>query len=99
MRLTILVSALSDLRTGRQFYDKQGEGLGDYFYDSLFSDIDSLILFGGIHQKVFGYPRLLSKRFPYAVYYKIEGVTVIVMRILDLRRNPDQTRKALTELA
>ena len=96
MRITILASALIDLQTGRKFYDKQGEGLGDYFYDSLFSDIDSLMLFGGIHQKVFGYHRLLSKRFPYAVYYKIDGDAVVVMRVLDLRRDPEKTRKALS---
>lgn len=35
---------------------------------SIFSDIDSLQLYAGIHLKAFGYFRLLSKRFPYAVY-------------------------------
>jgi plasmid stabilization system protein ParE len=71
--------------------------LGDYFLDSLFSDIDSLALLGGVHQKVFGYHRLLSKRFPYAVYYKTEGDDVVVVwRILDLRQNPIKIRKALT---
>jgi hypothetical protein len=68
MRIKILSSALEDLHSGRLFYQKQGEGLGDYFFDALFSDIDSLALYGGIHKKVFGFNRLLSKRFPYAIY-------------------------------
>ena len=72
MSIRLLSSALDDLSEGRAFYEKQGEGLGEYFFDSLFSDIDSLTLYGGIHPKFFGYNRMLSKRFPYAIYYKIE---------------------------
>ena len=77
MRIKILSSALEDLYGGRLFYQKQGEGLGDYFFDALFSDIDSLVLYGGIHQKVFGFHRLLSKRFPYAIYYKTEDKDLV----------------------
>jgi hypothetical protein len=95
MKIKILSSAVEDLHTGRLFYEKQTEGLGAYFFDSLFSDIDSLVLYAGIHQKVFDYHRLLSKRFPYAVYYKIDENLVVVWRILDLRRHPDKIRKAL----
>lgn len=78
------------------FYEKQGEGLGEYFFDSLFSDIDSLVLYGGIHAKVYGYHRMLSKRFPYAIYYKLgEEARIIVYRILDLRRDPRKIKKLL----
>jgi hypothetical protein len=68
VKINVLSSALEDLYEGRLFYEKQGEGLGEYFFDSLFSDIDSLTLYGGIHPKVFGYHRLLSRRFPFAIY-------------------------------
>ena len=68
MKIEILSSAMSDLMEGRRFYEKQGEGLGEYFFDSLFSDIDSLTLYAGIHPEFYGYYRMLSKRFPYAVY-------------------------------
>lgn len=96
MRIKILSSAVEDLGEGREFYEKQGEGLGDYFFDSLFSDIDSLALYAGIHQKVFGYYRLLSKRFPYAIYYKVEDRNVIVIqRVLDLRQDPKKTQRTL----
>ena len=79
MRIRILDSALEDLNQGRRFYDRQGEGLGAYFLDSQFSEIDSLVLFAGIHRKVFGFHRLLARRFPYAVYYRIESVDVVVV--------------------
>ena len=67
MRVRILPAALNDLASGREFYRKQGEEVGDYFLDSLFSDIDSLALYGGIHRKVFGFHRSLPRRFPYAI--------------------------------
>lgn len=95
MKIKILPSAVEDLYTGRLFYERQGEGLGDYFFDSLFSDIDSLILFAGVHYKMWGFYRLLSRRFPYAIYYKMEGDQIVVWRVLDLRRDPDGTRRAL----
>jgi hypothetical protein len=47
MKIQIRPSALEDLATGRQFYDMQELGVGDYFFDSVFSDIDSLALYGG----------------------------------------------------
>ena len=96
MRLKVLPSALGDLANGRAFYAKQGESLGAYFFDSLFSDIDSLELFGGIHRRVFGYHRLLSKRFPYAVYYKMDRDVVVIWRVLDCRQKPEKTQQALT---
>ena len=96
MKIKLLSSALEDLYEGRLFYEKQGEGLGEYFFDSLFSDIDSLILYGGIHPKVFGYHRMLVKRFPYAIYYRLEEeAAVVVWRVLDLRRDPQKLKLAL----
>ena len=96
MRVRILSSALDDLAIGREFYERQAEGIGDYFFDSLFSDIDSLSLFGGIHRKTLGFHRLLAHRFPYAIYYKMNSkASVVVYRVLDCRQNPAKIRRAL----
>lgn len=70
--------------------------MGDYFLDSLFADIDSLALYAGVHRKVFGFHRLLAKRFPYAIYYRLDPEDVaIVYRVLDCRQDPAKTRRAL----
>ncbi len=95
MKIKILESAIEDLKRGYDFYEKLNKGLGIYFIDTLFSDIDSLQLYGGIHQKHFGYHRMLSKRFPFAIYYKVEEDTVIVYAVLDCRQNPDTIKKEL----
>jgi plasmid stabilization system protein ParE len=88
MKIRVLRSAISDLEAGWQFYERQGSGLGDYFFDSLFSDIDALALHGGVHRVVPGFHRALSKRFPYAIYYRLVQGEVLVFRVLDCRRYP-----------
>ena len=76
MKVQILDEVEQDLVDGYRFYESQVAGLGDSFLDSLFSDIDSLQFHAGIHSLHFGYNRLLSKRFPFAVYYRIENDVV-----------------------
>jgi hypothetical protein len=67
--------------------------LGNYFLDSLSSDIESLLLSAGMHPVYFDkYLRMLSKRFPFAVYYQLEGETVRIYAVLDCRRDPDRNR-------
>jgi plasmid stabilization system protein ParE len=97
MRIRILSAAESDLEEGHRFYEAQADGLGAYFLDTLYSDIDSLAYFAGMHRIVFGYHRLLSKRFPFAVYYRVAENEAIVFAVLDCRRNPSWIRKKLSK--
>ncbi len=87
MNLHILSSLSSDLLKGKQFYELQEKGLGEYFLDTLYSDIDSLILYAGIHRKIRDYHCMFSKRFLYAMYYKVESGEIRVYRVLDCRRD------------
>ncbi len=95
MRIRIVDTAKDDLRAGHAFYELQREDLGEYFLDSLASDIDSLLLYAGIHARVHGYFRMLSRRFPYAIYYTEAQNEVTVWRVLDLRMDPRRIRRAL----
>lgn len=96
MNIKILSSAQRDIIDGYRFYEKQSAGAGSYFLDSIFSDIDSLSIYAGIHKTCFGqYFRMLSRRFPFAIYYKIENETVLVYAILDCRRDPAWIREKL----
>ncbi len=96
MKVKILPSASQDLIDRYWFYEKQVEGLGTYFLDTLFSDIDSLTISTGIHSIHFGkYHRMLSKRFPFAVYYRVENKTALVYGVLDCRRSPAWIKKKL----
>ncbi|MFU8926196.1 type II toxin-antitoxin system RelE/ParE family toxin [Acinetobacter puyangensis] len=85
MKIKILDLAIQDLENAQHFYAQQQEGLAEYFLDAMFADIESLQLYAGVHQIYFGYYRLLAKRFPYAIYYKIVEQEIHIWRILDCR--------------
>ena len=97
MTIEILDEAQEDLIKGFHFYEGREPKLGTYFLDSLFSDIDSLLGYAGIHQKTFGYHRCLSKRFPFAIYYTIGGDVIRIHAVLDCRQNPSRIENRLTE--
>lgn len=84
-------------RLAAAFTTGRKKGVGDYFFDSLFSEIDSLVLHAGVHRIQFGFHRMLARRFPYAIYYRIVGSEAIVFRVLDCRRDPKWIRGALEE--
>ena len=95
-RIRLLDAAAQDLMDGFKFYEQQEGGLGEYFLDSLFSDIESLLIHAGIHPTYFlSYYRMLSKRFPFAVYYRIDGNDVLVYAVLDCRKNPASIRSRM----
>lgn len=89
MRVELRAEARHDLVEGAWFYEQQREGLGDYFTDRLFEDLGRLETEAGIHATVFGLHRKMSKRFPFAIYYRIEESVIDVVAILDCRRDPD----------
>ena len=95
MKMRRLTEASRDLVKGKEFYELQEEGVGSYFLDTLYSDIDSLVLYAGIHRKVRDYFCIFSKRFPYAVFYKIEENEIRIYRVLDCRQDPQKTLRAL----
>lgn len=96
MRVKILQGASQDLIDGYHFYERQCEGVGRYFLSSLFADIDSLVLNAQIYRVVFDdFRYLVAKRFPFAIYYRIEGDTAVVYAVLDSRRDPDSISKRL----
>ena len=49
MTVVILEDAADDMESGRRFYESRELGIGDYFVESILSDLDSLVLYGGFH--------------------------------------------------
>jgi plasmid stabilization system protein ParE len=95
MIVEIREEARGDLHVGYRFYEEQTAGLGRYFLECIFADIDALRQFAGIHESVDGYQRMLSKRFPYAIFYEVVGNVVRISAVLDCRRDPDWIHKRL----
>ena len=95
--VVVLADAADDLNLARDFYDSQGSGLGDYFADSLLSDIESLYLFYCIHPQHFGFYRMLASRFPFGIYYDETQAEIQIFAVLDLRKDPMWIRAELSE--
>lgn len=90
-----LKEVANDLIAGKAFYEKIEAGAGDYFGDSIVADIESLIIYAGIHNKRHGLYRMFAKRFPYAIYYEIDDRIAYVVAVLPMRRDPAWIEKVL----
>jgi len=61
--VVVLREAADDLEAGLVFYDQREAGVGDYFWDSLIADVESLSFFPP--------PQDISQIFRYLSLYKI----------------------------
>jgi plasmid stabilization system protein ParE len=88
--------ALDDLNDGFRFYEAQEPGLGEYFLSQLRADIDGLMITAGIHRQPHRHlHRLLSRRFPYAIFYEFKASHALVVAVVDCTRDPDWIRSHL----
>jgi hypothetical protein len=97
--ITIRISddALQDLNNGFLFYEAQETGLGEYFAACLRADIEGLKVWAGIHRVIYkDYHRLLSRVFPYGIFYTLENNAAVVWAVIDLRRDPAWIRAHLS---
>lgn len=97
MKPIILRMALDDLQRGYEFYERRESSFGQYFEDSIFLDIATLERYAGIHRKTYGYYRMLARRFPYAIYYRLEGEVARIRAVLDCRQDPKWIKNRLQQ--
>ena len=97
MKIEVLDEAEADLVDGFHFYEGQETGIGWYFLDSLFSDIDSLLLHAGIHQVVYGYRDASPSGFPLLSIIPSKEKPFGCMQSMDCRRNPSWIRSRVKE--
>ncbi len=96
MNIRVSQRAIRQISEGAWFYEKQSPGLGKYFRDHILADIRHLEITAGVHEvNSEGLYRLVSRRFPYNIYYLIEKDEVVVYAVLDSRRDPDWIREQL----
>jgi hypothetical protein len=88
-KILISEDAFEDLNEGFLFYEAQEFGLGDYFTACLRADVESLKVVAGIHRRIEGFHRLLSRVFPHGIFYTIEQDAVVIWAVIDLRRDPE----------
>lgn len=87
-RVLIRPRAEEDLREARRWYEERRQGLGDELVDALRRAIRSLEddpERGPFYYREFR--RLLTRRFPYKVFYLVERDRVVVFRILHAKQD------------
>jgi plasmid stabilization system protein ParE len=95
-RILVRGQAKRDLQRAARYYEKQLAGLGRDFV----AEIDRLLEWIGenpllcqtVHQEV---RRAIAHRFPYGLFYKIEGEVIVVIAIVHLRRDPTSWQRRL----
>lgn len=95
MNVLISAAAEQDLAAGRDFYSRRGGEIGHYFLDSILAELSSLSVVGGVHGRRFGLHCLPCRRFPWTIYYAVKEDQVMVLAILDDRRDPAWVRRRL----
>jgi plasmid stabilization system protein ParE len=93
--ITIRPEAEADLLEAFHWYEQRRFGLGQSLLLSVEAALTSIqehpLLFPAVHRNV---RRALIRRFPFGVYYLVEGENVVVLAIFHASRDPKgwQTR-------
>ena len=89
--MRIRPEAETDLVTARAWYERQREGLGAAFLLCVEEVLDRIDrtpeLYPVVYQDI---RRSFTRRFPYAVYYRVAADDVVVLGILHTRRDPQE---------
>jgi toxin ParE1/3/4 len=87
-RVSVRDAAQKDLREVRDWYENQRSGLGDEF---IVAAADALSRLETDPQRFpfyyRGFRRVLTERFPYRMFFRIEKDLVIVFRVLHVARD------------
>jgi len=97
MKIKISGGAERDIADGCDFYGDIDPNLATYFHDSISADIDSLLLYAGVHAKVDGWHYTFASRFPFVIWYGVINDIVVVYPVLDGRRDLDRNAQALRQ--
>ncbi|MBI3512628.1 MAG: type II toxin-antitoxin system RelE/ParE family toxin [Proteobacteria bacterium] len=88
-RLVVRRQAQEDIRTAAHWYAGQRVGLGRAFVQQIDRVLDRILVnpehYPVVHQEI---RRAIARRFPYGVFYRIDGSDILVFAVLDLRRDP-----------
>ena len=87
-RVSIRAIAEADLRQAHFWYENERPGLGDDFLLSI-ADAMTRLEESPEHFPIYyrDFRRLLTEKFPYKIFFRIEGEVVIVFRILHAARD------------
>ena len=82
-------AAAADMEDAFHWYEAQRPGLGSEFLSAVRISVQTILANPEINAVVNrDTPRAILKRFPYALYYRVYGDSVVVVACLHGRRDP-----------
>ncbi len=89
-QLLVRRQAKADLRRAARWYEQQLLGLGREFVAEVDAVLDRVVENPLQYQAIYrDVRRALPRRFPYGVFYRIEGNDIVVFAIVHLHRDED----------
>ncbi len=87
-RVLIRETAETDLREAMDWYEGQRQGLGNEFLASI-ADAPASLESEPERFPIYylGFRRVLARRFPYRLFFRIQGDAVVIFRILHVARD------------
>jgi len=81
------------MATAMVYYDEASPGLGLEFLNEVERTVRRILVNPEAWTKVSAHcRRCRTRRFPYGVFYSVEGDVVVISAVIDLRRHPGHWR-------
>ena len=81
--------AEADIEESAMWYENQAQGLGDSFLDEVLNTLEVIsensYIYAVVHRQT---RRALIDRFPFAIYYRIEEDSLIIIAVMHGSRHP-----------
>lgn len=89
-------AASADVQAAYEWYEGQRPGLGDEFIAAVDAALASMPAFPEAYPVIHrGARRVLLERFPYGLYYRVEGKRTVVVACMHAARDPRRWRSRL----
>lgn len=89
-RVVVRPAAAADIENAYEWYESQQPGLGDEFLAALRTTRDRLLehpeAYPALHRNT--RRALIPQRFPYALFYRLYGDTIVVVACMHAKRDP-----------
>lgn len=91
MKLRYTERAKEDVELAFAWYEKQRRGLGFDFLDCVEIAVKSILRNPEIYRVYYStFRRCVIRRFPFSVFYTIEGTEIVVHSVFGNRQNPEK---------
>ncbi len=97
MNIAILPEAEAELQDGVAYYDRESRTLGDRFANAYLDALDRIAASPRLYpRRGRDFRQCRLKKFPYALVYRIQRQTIIVIAVAHLSRKPEYWRGRLS---